>query len=192
MEIKIVRVAGKNAYNQAREDHCQGFNEIGSGLYARVYGHASCEYVVKIMRACDRRYLAWAEIASAFGNEHGFFPRILKVFHYICDEPATGFENDTPGTRANDRYVFYVERLSEIGSIQVTKRPWVFRYIARLHEMLWHAQNGQVDLTGYRKRNQDLIAAILLAIEQSGGHIDLSVSNIMQRGRQLVFTDPIC
>lgn len=192
MEIKVVRVAGKNAYNQAREDHCQDLNEIGNGLYARVYGHPDRDYVVKIMRACDRRYLAWAEIVSAFGNEHGFFPRILKVFHYICDEPATGFESDPPGTRANDRYVFYIERLREISSNQAVKRPWIYRYIARLHEILWHAQNGQCDLAQYRPRNQDLIAAILLAIEQSNGCIDLSTANIMFRGQQLVFTDPVC
>ena len=199
MQVETVYV-DSNAMDRAVKDHCKNLEMLGSGLYGRVFGANSTPHVVKIMRAHDRGYRAWAEVCQAFAQDNSYMPKIIRAVQYIARDSSPEHEK---GYAPTDCMVFYIEALSKNVSYSSDRRirrsTGFYRVMQRLSDILYSLQQDedqhgfQYRLEQFRPVHRDMLAMLLLAKSQCENRVfDLHCGNAMMRGRQLVIVDPLC
>lgn len=170
--------------------------EIGSGLYARVFELPDSDMVLKVSREDDKGYIAYLRVLNELEFDSPYVPKIEKVLVYGNMLFGSMFEPMF--------YLTYMEKLvpckktrydgEEVCSyLSNSQDPSMKRWVDRFSRMADHSFEFG---TKYKlnPRHHDLIALITLAKETSKKHctFDLHYGNVMRRGRQIVLTDPLC
>jgi hypothetical protein len=160
----------KSAEQGCKEDHSDilgglGARYIGHGSFARVYTLPSKKQVVKVgaIRG-NESYLKFVDELSKMKKNNPYFPKIAKVEFY-----------------GNLTFAVFMEKLA----------PWEDPVVGELAEDIenrvrfaWATSDAALYSAG----------ALLRRVRE--GHcafeFDLHQYNIMLRGKQLVFIDPLC
>jgi len=183
----------------AIEQHAKGMEQIGSGLYGRVYTSNGTPYVVKFFKGHDSGYRSWIETIAELANTGPLAKYTPKISRVLCYRmPDADYQGEVPGETIHDTWVVYMERLAgynEQGTIRGAKNDMRIRKFGDLfRNIMYRARYCEDEPFDYSKLSpihRDLIALILIAREKYGSGCDCHNGNIMLRGSQIVITDPL-
>lgn len=146
----------------------EGYFRIGSGAFATAY--AKDDHVIKVAKN-DVGYDTWLSIVLA-NQDNPFMPKIydVKRFADVKVDRNSEFKYDVT--------VVSMERLhkdySEFGRQNVGER------------LSWSRKSYQP-----KDVHEKQLVAILNKLEKERGRLDIGSSNVLFRGKQPVFTDPV-
>jgi hypothetical protein len=162
-----------------------GYKRTGEGYFAKVYGRADADHVLKLFKARDTAYMAFVNMVIKNPNPH--FPKFKGKMMRVTD----------------DYYAIRMERLepmpdkTELGdsmSIAIKiERYMIYRNdpdSASSPEAIADTENFMQILESSQPRIRracDLVVDKLVPTYL----LDLHSANIMQRGAVMVLTDPI-
>lgn len=168
-----------------------GVEQIGKGSWGTVFQHPTMpDVVVKVFTDKDRAFASYVEWARK--NQHNkYVVRMIGAQEGLKLEKKGGYsilfiEKLKPLTRPIEKK--FMNRLPErlIGLLmRLTTSPrdeLRIRYLSKAH---W-----RIILTESQDRDLVSFSSFLLAGMNSGFNKDLSPSNTLQRGNQVVFSDP--
>ena len=167
----------------------KGFAALGSGSFATAWAHPDLDYVLKTFKASDTSYLEW--LAACRSNQQNpFIPRFIspKPVQVVPGILAIRMEKLTHASAAAKPILDKLEDVINEVTIEADQPTSSTRTISRIIKESYPA------LADYAAANKGLIPAISLIadiINNGSGVNDLNVSNIMMRGQQMVFTDPV-
>jgi hypothetical protein len=155
----------------------EGVQTLGEGAYARVFQHPSRKKVaVKVLLESDPDYIKYAEIAMQTTNP--WFPRVHKI-HEVQYRHCTN-------------HILFMEKLCK-ASVDDVKRATqqIVADISSLEQMTSFVHFGPGTWKRVLRRTTDPhikeLASVMVKLNCGDFHDD----NVMMRGNQLVFTDPV-
>lgn len=166
---------------------------IGYGSYASVYGSKRSNIVYKIGHVCDNAaYLSYINVIKKSRNDNPFFPKIYGMRVY------TNKHHKKNRDLGNDVFIIAMERLAPINKLHRPLLNWVETYFAEKlgSDISWKNISSGAKLLGVdikipRKLQHALNAIEAACSENYYFDIDVHDENVMLRGNQIVFTDPI-
>jgi hypothetical protein len=192
--IEEVNLRGMDEPLERAEQHIEGMDKVGSGLYARVYSSDKTPYVVKVFRLHDVGYLSFLEVLSVLDLHNPHLPRIHEVILYR-----------NPEQRGDDYGVVYMEKLTpgvvseyDMSGNRIGRKTWHEKLANEINYVVYrHPEDKPEVIQKYNKKHQELLIFLQLAKEHSDAKefsntfYDLHTGNIMWRGNTFVVTDPI-
>lgn len=147
--------------------------ELGSGSFGTVFQHPEFSNVaVKVVRK-DAAYLKFVKFAIDHPTNK-YLPRIAAV-------DKVKFDNGPDG------YLVFMERLSQADF--AVKEEFFNKLPYELHSTVYRlSKEGWALLSKSKDHDVAIVAQYML---KNWANLDLTDQNLMQRGRQLVFSDPV-
>jgi hypothetical protein len=178
-----VRYTHGMKWNQVMQDH--GFQQLGSGLQASVYGHPKLPYVLKLFRSEDVAYAEWIKVAMANKN-NPHMPRFVskRMVRITQEIVAIRMEPLVPIEGIFLKIHTVSDRLLE-GSLAASQPPSrLAGKLAYLPEYKYFEQ--------YCNTHPHWMAALDITWNSMQRHgNDFHPGNCMRRGDDLVITDPV-
>jgi hypothetical protein len=183
----IVVLAGQEMAREVFSDYLKrlidsGIERLGKGGSASVFQHPEfSNIVVKIgLAKSDSQAYEWLEWCHAHRNPYA--PLVYSVGELKAELPARYRNSSNPPKM----FIAFMERLTPADPKVVrdffAQYPDVF---PRLEARFW----------GFRPKNikniSDKDLAVILRVIDSFKHCDFKADNVMLRGNQIVFSDPI-
>jgi hypothetical protein len=168
----------------------QGFTPLGSGSFATVWAHPKLDYVLKTFSATDKAYMQWLK-ASLQLQGNPFVPRFIsaKPVQVVPGILAIRMEKLEPTGNAKD-IIHMISELIDECTIDAEDEP-----VVTPHGISNVMKKRYPDLVPFAVANKGLIpvvASIVEIIAYGAGVNDITNGdNVMMRGQQLVFTDPV-
>lgn len=178
-----VRYTHGMKWNQVMQDH--GFQQLGSGLQASVYGHPKLPYVLKLFRSEDVAYAEWIKVAMANKN-NPHMPRFVskRMVRITQDIVAIRMEPLSPIEGIFLKIHLVSDRLLE-GGLAASQPP--SRLAGKLAYLPEYKHFEQ-----YCNTHPNWMAALDIAWHSMQSHgNDFHPGNCMLRGDDMVITDPV-
>lgn len=200
--IRRVQEESRSEYFKRLEDELK-IRRLGNGAFARVFQHPTHpEVVVKVFTDEDQAYNKYLKFCQAH-PDNKYLPKILSVHRHV-NNPFKPDHDRTDDEIVDDRYtIVFMEKLEPSTMRAVTSfaeklaGPDYLDLAADKKDDLFHLtlfRRPQWLALAKQKHDPDLaeFAKFFAATftNSSASFPDLHDSNIMQRGSQLVFTDP--
>lgn len=147
----------------------QGWEELGSGKNAKVFGHDSYPYVLKLFSSLDSCYIKFLKyVENNLDNPH--LPRTKGKLLKITDD-------------------IFAVRLEKLKKITTTPGP----YMDDLDEIfsMFRLQKSTKEIISFYPRYDTLILTLQDILDKTNCKPDLHLGNVMLRGSQIVITDPV-
>ncbi len=168
----------------------QGFSPLGSGSFATVWAHPKLDYVLKTFSATDRAYMQWLK-ASLQLQGNPFVPQFIsaKPVQVVPGILAVRMEKLEPAGNARG-VIHMISELIDECTIDAEDEPIVTpRAISNV------IKKRYPNLVPFAAANKGLIPAVSSIVEiiaHGAGVNDITNGeNVMMRGQQIVFTDPV-
>jgi len=191
--IEEITLGEDDCANEWADEHIEGLQKVGGGLYARAYTSDATPYVVKIFRMNDGGYLSYLHVMSELGIKNPHLPVIHRVIlHRKPNEPYQSIgvvymEKLTPGT---------LSECNDWGQ-PIGERSEHEKVTTRLSNAAWELPNKGIP-EGTEHFEAEVLTLISLACEHGQKFhpdadvcYDLHTGNIMWRGNTWVVTDPL-
>lgn len=154
---------------------------LGEGAYAQVFQHPTLKNIVVKLVHHDDEYLKFARFAMD-NPKNPWLPRIAAI------EPIK-FD----GSRLSNSYLVFLEKLQPTSFELQKSLIWklVDTYELHIHAFTpkWFSKSNWKKLALNSK--DPGLAQFAAFAAKNFNHLDINSANVMARGRQLVFTDPI-
>lgn len=173
----------KGLHNAAHILMRAGYKVLGRpGAWGKVFQKPGSPYVLKLFANEDEAYTAYAALCRSHqGNP--YLPKIIgKVVRVTDHYSAVRLEPLAEPPDWSDRVEFLVARCS----LYIKTVNYDPPDASSPYAMLISDARDFVESDPARKEACDLIASLLPRFE-----LDLSIYNVMMRGKQYVFTDPV-
>jgi len=158
-----------------------GYKRLGDGYFAKVYGRADADHVLKLFKSRDTAYMAFVNMVMKNPNPHfpAFKGKMMKV--------------------TNDYYAIRMERLTPLPD----NTPLGPSFLLAAHMLKYILMvSGDEDYqdevyADFMEKLEDTQPGITQACDLIGNKLlptyllDLHSANIMQRDNVIVITDPV-
>jgi len=145
-----------------------GFTEIGSGMFAAVYGHPGLDYVLKVFKP-DKGYYRFYKLASEHQN-NPHFPKFRGKLMQVV----------------KDVYAIRMEKLQKATISNLGQRPNEF--VRTIDKYLYGNYNKEKFIS--LEREQPGLLDTLDLLKTTYHDFDIHDENFMMRGNVVVITDP--
>lgn len=142
-----------------------GIEQLGHGYYSHVFQHPQLpDIAIKVVDSEDFMYLRWARWSKLHpGN--AFMPVIESIIQY------------------QDYALVFMEKLERIHDME---------YDTFLADIGWPGGFNSTNIESARDDvHSDDLRLVLYFLARYKGFLDLHPNNFMQRGHQIVFSDPL-
>jgi len=188
--VGVKQTLAANDYKTVLTD--QGFSPLGSGSFATVWAHPKLDYVLKTFNANDSSYRAWLSVCFANQNNPSF-PRIIsrQLVPVVPGVVAVRLEKLAELSGPAERVVTEAGYFIDECTIDTEQPPQTFRGMQLRFSKL---KTSYPAFFEYARAHRGVLVAVWNIIElinHGPGVNDLGEGNVMMRGNELVFTDPV-
>lgn len=153
-----------------------GYQKLGDGSYASVFGRPDKNYVLKLFDAEDKAYVAFYNLVKNQNNKH--FPKFKGQMMRIAAE----------------YYAVRMERLQPMPKRLYGYSSYIIAYTIEDYVEGDTASAEQIDIIKVlREKQPDFLPACEYVKENLKGqyYLDFHTNNMMMRNETIVITDPV-
>ena len=170
----------------------RGFEEGGAGGYAVVYFHPNRPYMIKVAKQPDKNYLAYANFARYYYQTNPLLPAIYDIWSKNDYFLVVGEKLNSARGKVPSPFIELTSYYLFAGVKRLAKDPnHVFSLEDLIRQMPGWRQNLKADRQAWFANNKTNLQAIIKFIANQRAMIDMHIGNIMMRGNEIVFTDPV-
>lgn len=153
---------------------------LGEGMFGTVFLHPTFNnVVVKVVRG-DAVYKDFAKFCKAHPN-NPWLPKVASISAIKLDD-------------ATQAYAVFLEKLTEVNekSVRTFAKALAARFdLGHVHPFKWFDKEGWLKIAEEVRGDDPDFSVLAAYLATRVKHLDLHPQNLMRRGGQLVFIDPL-